>query len=176
MARTSVPDLWDFMLEVYGRNGVAAASLELQNSFGVDVPLLLSVLYGAGCGRRIDADVVASLDARCGHWRTQVVHPLRALRTRLKTHSWMVENNTVPAFREEIKRLELHAEKIQTQALGEALAEMPATKAADRNAARLHAAALCAVEYFAGSPLADMPSEVAQVGDATWDLASDWAL
>ncbi len=51
---TSDP-LWTFACAFYGRPGVAAACLALQDEGGADVPLLLYLIWCGRTGRRLDA-------------------------------------------------------------------------------------------------------------------------
>ena len=75
---------WRFSLRFYARPEVAAACLELQDKAGVDVNLMLFLLFLAEEKRAVTKDEVARLDARIASWRAQVVIPLRDLRRRLK--------------------------------------------------------------------------------------------
>ena len=65
---TSDP-LWTFACAFYGRPGVAAACLALQDEGGADVPLLLYLIWCGRTGRRLDASALAGAEARIGPWR-----------------------------------------------------------------------------------------------------------
>jgi uncharacterized protein (TIGR02444 family) len=114
------PDgLWDFAVAVYGRPGVAAVCLDLQDRRGVDVPLLL---WAAWLGRRgigLDAARLEQAAAAVRPWRDEVVLTLRGLRRRLKSGPASAPGAATVGFREEIKALELRAERIQLDMLAE---------------------------------------------------------
>lgn len=107
---------WDFSLAVYGRPGVAPACLALQDRHGLDVNLLLYCGWSGSRGRRLDARALEALDGRVAAWRDEVVLPLRAVRRWLKTQE-TAPGEDPPALREEVKRLELEAERIEQELL-----------------------------------------------------------
>src|SRR5436305_14768174 len=76
---------WRFSLQFYRQPGVADACIALQEEAGVDVNLLLFLLWLAGKARTLVAAEVASLDQRVADWRESTVKPLRAIRRDLKT-------------------------------------------------------------------------------------------
>ncbi|HET6519133.1 MAG TPA: TIGR02444 family protein, partial [Geminicoccaceae bacterium] len=76
---------WTWSVEVYGRDGVAAACLELQDRHGLDVNLLLLACWlAAAHGRALDGATLARARAASGRWQAEVVRPLRAARRALK--------------------------------------------------------------------------------------------
>jgi uncharacterized protein (TIGR02444 family) len=100
---------WRFSLDFYGREGVAAALLSLQDEAGFDVNLILFALWVGLTGRgRLDAGGLAAAEHAAAPIRRELVEPLRDLRRRLKADP----DAAVQALREEVKRLELAAEKI----------------------------------------------------------------
>lgn len=116
------PDLWRFAEEVYQCPGVEAACLQLQAQ-GIDVCLLLCALW-------LDAREVPWDDTRgqalrdlAQPWQMQVVMPLRQLR-----QSWRGAaqgDNALARLREEVKRLELEAERELLQRLATLSREWP---------------------------------------------------
>jgi len=79
-------DCWAFALEVYARPQVADACLELQNQAGVDVMMLLVIAFATVRLRiLLTAAEIGELAAVCRPWREQIVLPLRAIRSGLKT-------------------------------------------------------------------------------------------
>lgn len=104
------PGFWDFSLAVYADPATAAACLELQNRFDLDVNLLLFCVF-AGCnGRRLSVDELSRLDAAVHPWRTQVIHPLRAARRWIKSADAGAE---AEAVRRQVLNTELAAERHQ---------------------------------------------------------------
>ena len=116
--------LWDFSIRTYDTDGVSDACLTLQAEQGVDVNMLLYCCWaGSAYGELSDEMFDAALQLSRS-WAKEVVRPLREVRTRMKHAS--CNDHAVPAasrmqLRENIKRVELEAEKLQQTAL-EALA------------------------------------------------------
>lgn len=120
--------MWEFMLRVYAKPGVAPACLRLQDVCGVDIPLFLAVLYAAQTGANLSADRIRMLDHQCSSWRRTVVSPLRSIRIEMKSHPWTPLGARASRLRENIKSLELAAERIQVDFLEEELGKLPRTE------------------------------------------------
>ena len=108
---------WDFSLHFYAKPGIPAACLELQDRAGADVNVVLFLLYLARHRRRITRSDMATLDSTVALWREQVVRPLRTARRHLKIAGQPFAGEPAARLREEIKRNELAAERIQQLAL-----------------------------------------------------------
>jgi uncharacterized protein (TIGR02444 family) len=108
---------WRFSLRFYARTKVSAACLALQDEAGVDVNLLLFLLFLAEHQRQVSVEDVATLDAAVLAWRDSVVKPLRALRRALKTGIGEISVTVSETFRGQIKRLELDSEHIEQSVL-----------------------------------------------------------
>ena len=108
---------WEFSLRFYALPGVAPACLDLQDKGGADVNVVLFLLYLASRGRRIGRDEVARIDGMVAAWREQVVRPLRTARRHLKSVTAPFAGEDAANLRNEIKRNELAAEKIQQHAI-----------------------------------------------------------
>jgi uncharacterized protein (TIGR02444 family) len=106
---------WRFSLRFYREPMVADACIALQEQAGVDVNLLLFLLWQATRQRALSAAEVAALDAKIGAWRDATVVPLRAVRRALKAPLARVE--AAEAFRNRIKEVELEAERLQQEAM-----------------------------------------------------------
>ncbi|MEQ8354749.1 MAG: TIGR02444 family protein [Kiloniellaceae bacterium] len=104
--------LWRFSGAVYGRPGVAAACVDLQDRHGLDVNLLLFCAWAGGQGRRLDGGDLGLLGSVSRPWQDEVVAPLRAARRWLKRQTGLPEDLGA-AFREEVKALELQAEMLE---------------------------------------------------------------
>ena len=126
---------WRFSLRFYALPEVAPACLALQDEAGVDVNLLLFLLFLAEGGRAITRDDVARIDGIIAPWRTEVVEPLRALRRKLKTGIGDMPPAASEGFRNIVKKIELEAERIEQQRL-EVLASGLGAPAARAEAAR----------------------------------------
>lgn len=149
-------DIWTFACTFYARPGVETACLALQDA-GADVCLLLTGLWLDRHGTPHDSNLELQLRQISVPWQKDVVEPLRQLR-----QSWRAaaqQDEELAQLREQLKRLELEAERMQLQRLEvltsswsvcpanrqrdwlDALA--PATSAPEREARdRLHGACL----------------------------------
>ena len=107
---------WDFSLDLYARPGVADCCLRLQGRHGLDVNLLFYCLWTAEQGALLSDDDVAKLMASVEGLHHEVIRPLRAARTRLKTMLAEAPAKLAPAMgrvRADIKRNELDAEHLE---------------------------------------------------------------
>ena len=71
---------WRFSLRFYRQPKVADACIALQEEAGVDVNLLLFLLWHATLKRMLSVLEVGELEGRIGAWRDATVIPLRAVR------------------------------------------------------------------------------------------------
>jgi uncharacterized protein (TIGR02444 family) len=100
--------LWLFALGFYGRSGVAAALIALQDSCGLDVNLILFAIWLGLSGRgRLDQQRLDDAEEAARAIRVEVTEPLRRLRRRLKS----VADRDIRRLREKIKKLEIDAER-----------------------------------------------------------------
>jgi uncharacterized protein (TIGR02444 family) len=134
---------WRFSLKLYRAPGVADACIALQEGAGVDVNLLLFLLWQAQERRAFTAAEVTALDGRIGPWRDAAVIPLRNVRRALKSPPALVKGATAEAFRTRIKAVELEAERLQQEAMYELAGALPSGREAPSadEAARLNVAA-----------------------------------
>lgn len=108
---------WRFSVSLYGMPDVAPACLTLQDEAGVDVNLLMYLLWSASRRRTISAEEVRALDERLAGWRDTAVIPLRTLRRALKTAPPLLEPEIAERYRNKIKGVELEAERLQQEAM-----------------------------------------------------------
>ncbi|MDN3556058.1 TIGR02444 family protein [Halomonas maura] len=103
-SRLAAAPLWDFALALYGRPGVEAACLHLQDDAGVDVVELLwrCWLYHHGLASGEAPEAVR-------RWQAEVTAPLRRRRRALKEEAR--HRADVAALRERLKASELEAER-----------------------------------------------------------------
>jgi uncharacterized protein (TIGR02444 family) len=139
---------WRFSLGFYRQPGVADACIELQDQAGVDVNILLFLLWNATLDRTLSQASVAELEAKIGPWRDATVVPIRALRRALRTPPPVVDAGAAEAFRTRIKGVELEAERLQQQTMYELASSLAfASAASPADAARANVAsyqAICA--------------------------------
>ncbi len=120
------PDLWRFAEEFYRRPGVEAACLQLQAQ-GADVCLLLCALWCEARKVPCTAQRSAALRSIAQSWQAQVVTPLRQLR-----QGWRAAAQVDPSLahlREEVKALELQAERELLQRLALHSRDWPSAEA-----------------------------------------------
>ena len=153
-------DGWAFALHLYAQPGVADACLKLQDEAGVDVMMALMTVFAAVRHRVLLAPAeIRELDEACRPWREQIVHPLRAIRTRLKSGPLPAPGSATEPFRSTIKAAELAAERLQNQLLAERLplrAPDRDTVAADDLRSVLRNVVTLALEKRPGKPLSDL--------------------
>ena len=106
--------LWQWALEVYARPSVAEACLSLQDGHGQNVPYLLWAAWRASEGRAADAKEAARLVKR---WDTEVGSPLRVIRRTVKPAWPGIDDDTREDFRNAVKDVELHGEKVLMESL-----------------------------------------------------------
>lgn len=113
-----MPEVRDYALSLYGREGVPAACLLLQDRLGLDVNLLLFAAFmGRTRGRAMTAADVAAAEARVAAWHAEVVRPLRAVRRRLKSGPAPAPSEATAALRARLQDLEIAAELIELDEL-----------------------------------------------------------
>jgi uncharacterized protein (TIGR02444 family) len=79
---------WRFSLDFYGRPGVAAACLALQDGHDRDVNLVLFACWVGISGRgRLTRAAFDAAEADIAPWRRSVTDPLRALRRRMTSEA-----------------------------------------------------------------------------------------
>src|ERR1700758_1731733 len=108
---------WRFSLTFYRQAGVAEACIALQDECGVDVNLMLFLLWLAANGGQLSVDNIKELDQAVHSWRDLTIIPIREIRRKLKAASTLVEAGKQEAFRTKVKAVELEAERLQQEAL-----------------------------------------------------------
>lgn len=168
-------DIWAFAVDIYARPGVADACLNLQNEAGVDVMMLLVIAFTAVKLRLLlTPGEIRELDEACRHWREQIVWPLRAIRSGLKSGPLPAPNRETEQFRSKIKTVELAAERLQNQLLVERLPQR-SPKAHVVTAEEVHTVLGCVVTLFvdkrASKPDADLFPPIDKIVDAAMQEA-----
>ena len=104
---------WTFSLELYDAEGVAAACLELQDAYQLDVNLILFCFWHGSVYGKIDQELLQNIIKLSIEWRSGVVQPLRSARSWMKLNS--NPSDQFDSLRERIKADELMAEKFQIE-------------------------------------------------------------
>ncbi|MEN0654218.1 MULTISPECIES: TIGR02444 family protein [Hyphobacterium] len=103
-----------FSLRVYDAEGVREALLDLQDTAGCDVTLVLWCCWLAATGRAAGDGLHRALDWS-RDWGDAVTRPLRAARQAIKPHAETDEG--VAVLRQRVKTLELESEIITLERL-----------------------------------------------------------
>jgi uncharacterized protein (TIGR02444 family) len=133
---------WHFSLRFYKQAGISDACIALQDDCGVDVNLLLFLLWRASEGWQLSANEVRNLDQTVKSWRELTIIPIRDTRRKLKGAATLLDHNRQEAFRNKVKAVELEAERLQQEALYEFTKSGPLGKEAPaKDAARANVGA-----------------------------------
>lgn len=110
MSETST-GLWPWVLTAYAAPGVASACLELQDTAGQNVPLLLWTAWTAATGRALDADTREAACDTARVWEETAIAPLRVVRRALKIRAVDMDGDDREVIRSQVKAAELDAER-----------------------------------------------------------------
>ena len=145
--QSEITPFWRFSLHFYKHPGVSDACIALQDDCGVDVNLLLYLLWLGSDRRQLTADDVKNLDQKVKNWRDLTIIPIRDIRRKLKGAATLLDPNKQEAFRNRVKAVELEAERLQQEALYEFAKSGPLGKEAPaKDAARANVGAYeCAI-------------------------------
>lgn len=105
--------IWEWALEAYARPGVPEACLALQDDHGQNTSLLLWAVHAEAR----DPDLLARAAEAARAWDRTALVPLREVRRGLKASLPPVDDRAREALREEVKRLELAAERLLLETL-----------------------------------------------------------
>ena len=106
---------WRFSLRLYPI--VADTCLELQDGFGVDVNVLLFLLWAAHNNRKVGPGEVHFIVSAVDNWTRSAVAPLRGVRRFLRSPPEVIESGAAAKLRQRIKEIELEAERLEQEAL-----------------------------------------------------------
>lgn len=104
---------WSFSLDVYGKHGVSAACLTLQDELGLDVNILLFCCFAATKGLpSLDRATLSMADAAIAPWRAATVESLRAVRRAIKDEFFSIGRVRQEAICKQVQAAELECERI----------------------------------------------------------------
>jgi uncharacterized protein (TIGR02444 family) len=102
---------WDWALAAYRAPGVSEACLTLQDTHGQNVPLLLWSAWTAATGRVLDEETIEAACDAARAWEGAAIGPLRAIRRTLKGPIPDIGDAGREALRDQVKAVELAAER-----------------------------------------------------------------
>lgn len=109
-----LPDLWEYSLLVYESGDVARLCLALQDTFVLDVNMLLYCLWGGRQGYQLTTLAISTIAKAPHAWQKNTVIPLRQLRiakkSQLKTTPLSQWENINRQY-QSLKHQELNAER-----------------------------------------------------------------
>ncbi|MGZ3377072.1 MAG: TIGR02444 family protein [Phenylobacterium sp.] len=105
--------LWDWTLKAYGQPGVPEACLRLQDDHGQNTSLLLWAVWA----ETADAAVLARAADIARRWEALALAPVRAVRRALKPAFDGVDDGARENLREDVKAVELRAERVLMESL-----------------------------------------------------------
>ncbi|BFM22432.1 TIGR02444 family protein [Gilvimarinus japonicus] len=120
--------LWDFALELYQQPDIEVQCLQLQDEYGVRIPILLFLCWLDISGKRVEPSTLANVLKETAEWYEQVVVPLRGARRWIKSQAPLDESQS--QCRGQIKAAELAAERWEIQQLAELSKGWPVERAA----------------------------------------------
>ena len=103
--------LWNWAVKAYGREGVSEACLALQDYHEQNVCLLLWGAWCAETGRSPDEETLEAAADTARAWESTTIVPLRQIRRTLKKPVPDLETEARLDVREQIKAIELRAER-----------------------------------------------------------------
>ncbi|MGB0722081.1 MAG: TIGR02444 family protein [Gammaproteobacteria bacterium] len=122
--------LWDFSVQVYTREGVETACLDLQDRFGLNVNMLLFAVWMGFSGRgTVGHNGIRTALTTTLHWHASIVEPLRRIR-RLVQSLEHVAAGDVESLRRALLHNELASERIEQEGLAHEFAAPPSPERA----------------------------------------------
>lgn len=129
--------IWDFVLNYYRQQGVSEAAIKLQDSAGIDVNMILFLMWLSGQAKTLAEADMRKLSEASHVWQRSVVVPIRNIRRLLKENAPFVEQETALAYRKKIQALEIEGEQLQLNAMaGAAKSLSPGARPSAEAAAR----------------------------------------
>ena len=124
------PPIWDFVLGYYRQQGVSEAAIALQDSAGIDVNMILFLMWLSGQRKTLAEADMRKLGETSHGWQHSVVVPIRNMRRLLKENAPLVEQETALAYRKKVQALEIEGEQLAAQCDGGGLARRLRSSAA----------------------------------------------
>ncbi len=121
--------IWDFVLGYYRQPGISEAAIGLQDSAGIDVNMILFLMWMAAHKRSLAAADIGDINNKCRDWQHEVVVPIRGVRRLLKENAPLVDAAIAQDYRKKIQALEIEGEQLQLNAMAALSAGLQAQSA-----------------------------------------------
>ncbi len=123
--------IWDFVLGYYRQDGVSEAAIALQDSVGIDVNMILFLMWLSGQGKTLAEADMRKLGETSHVWQRSVVVPIRNIRRLLKENAPFVEQETALAYRKKVvQALEIEGEQLELNGMADAAKTLSLAQAA----------------------------------------------
>lgn len=119
-------DFWDWAVAAYSGQGIAARCLELQDTHAQCVPLLLFGAWAAQSGVTLDSELTEAATDTARAWSESVIAPIRSVRQHLKKPVSDIDDAARMRIRDQVKAVELEAERALMTALSDLLTSVEA--------------------------------------------------
>ncbi len=117
---------WDFAIDVYSRQGVSAACINLQDRHTLDVNILLLGMWMGQSGRPvIDHDTLIKALGVSRRWNKEIVCGIRSVRLALKDEFSPISNKNCEVLRKNLLNLEIDGEHLEQIALASTITSAP---------------------------------------------------
>lgn len=137
MSTSVSPPIWDFVLNYYRQQGVSEAAIKLQDAAGIDVNMILFLMWLSGQSKALAEADMKKLSEASHVWQRSVVVPIRNIRRLLKENAPFVEQETALAYRKKVQALEIEGEQLQLNGMADAAKNLsPSAKPSAEQAAR----------------------------------------
>ena len=107
-------------LDIIASQGVSEAAIALQDAAGIDVNMILFLMWLSGQGETLAEADLRKLSETSHSWQRQVVVPIRNIRRLLKENAPFVEQETALAYRKKGQALEIEGEQLELNAMADA--------------------------------------------------------
>jgi uncharacterized protein (TIGR02444 family) len=131
--------LWSFATQFYARPEVERTLLQLQDENGLDIPLLITLLYAGRHGLVLSEKELGDALALAQRWQSRTIAPLRMARRALKAPEGTRPDSDQESLRTQIKSVELAAERVLIRRLEALLPPRPTLEPRPAIAANLAA-------------------------------------
>tara|TARA_A100001037_G_scaffold290312_1_gene303009 strand:- start:1149 stop:1718 length:570 start_codon:yes stop_codon:yes gene_type:complete len=117
---------WDFSIDLYGRKGVSAACIALQDRHKLDVNIILLSMWMGHSGRAVinHDTLINALDVST-RWNKDIICGIRAVRLSLKDNFFPIPIGDSEQLRKNLLALEIDGEHLEQLAIASTITSEP---------------------------------------------------